>query len=85
MRKSRTAAILVAGLVAAALAALDEGALAGGDHEPQCSVKSLAGRWLFATDIARFPNFGGDITALGTMNIDWKRNVEGSSISPSRR
>ena len=39
------------------------------DSRHQCSTRTLAGRWLFATDVGQFPAFGGDITAMGTMNI----------------
>lgn len=38
-----------------------------------CSLQALSGNWLFATGIGQFPGpepFSGDITALGTMNID---------------
>lgn len=44
-----------------------------------CSLKSLAGKWMFATDVGRqnlFP--GGDITAIGTFKLDRRGNVEGT-------
>ncbi len=44
-----------------------------------CSTRSLAGRWMFATDVghqARFPG-GGDITAIGTFHVDRQGNVSG--------
>ena len=39
------------------------------DSRHQCSTRTLAGRWLFATEVGQFPAFGGDITAMGTMSI----------------
>lgn len=44
-----------------------------------CSLKSLAGKWMFATDVGRqnlFP--GGDITAIGTFKLDRRGNAEGT-------
>ncbi len=54
----------------------------GKGPESGCSVAMLAGRWLFATDIgyqalANTPA-PGDITALGTMNISRRGEVEGT-------
>src|SRR5690606_27951844 len=43
-----------------------------------CSLRSLAGKWMFATDVGRqnlFP--GGDITAIGTFKLDKRGNAEG--------
>jgi hypothetical protein len=52
--------------------------LAGADDQGRsCSIRSLAGRWVFATEVGQFPAFGGDITAIGTMNIDREGNVSG--------
>ncbi len=75
--KKIAGAIAIGGLVLTVLAAFDGGAFAvdGGDN--RCTAKRLAGRWLFATDVGQFPAFGGDITALGTMNIDGHGNLEG--------
>jgi hypothetical protein len=42
-----------------------------------CSTRALAGNWIFATEVGQFPAFGGDITALGTMNFDKKGNLSG--------
>jgi hypothetical protein len=47
------------------------------DDEGACSIRSLAGRWVFATGVGQFPAFGGDITAIGTLNIDRDGNVSG--------
>lgn len=45
-----------------------------------CSTSKLAGRWVFFTDVGQ-QSLGlggdGDITALGTMNIDKKGNLSG--------
>lgn len=70
-----TAALAVVTMLAA-LAAVGDGALAEG-NTPMCSVSSLAGRWLFATDVGQFPALGGDITALGTMTVHRDGRVEG--------
>ena len=54
-------------------------ALANGD-DSLCSVESIAGNWLFATEVGQqmlFPGQEGDITALGTMNIDREGNLSG--------
>ena len=48
-----------------------------------CSVKSIAGKWMFATGIGRqslgapFPP-GKDITAIGTMNINRDGSLSGT-------
>ncbi len=46
-----------------------------------CSLKDIAGKWVFATDVGRqlgenFPP-GKDLTAIGTMNITRKGQLEG--------
>ena len=43
-----------------------------------CSTKDMAGGWLFATDVGHIFDFGGDITAIGTMNIDRRGNLAGT-------
>ena len=44
-----------------------------------CSVRDLAGKWVFYTDVGTDHQLGGVlITALGTMNIDYSGNVEGT-------
>ena len=51
---------------------------ANGDTAP-CNVESIAGSWLFGTEVGQqsiFPE-PGDITAIGTMNIDSMGNVSG--------
>jgi hypothetical protein len=42
-----------------------------------CSVQDIAGRWVFATGVGQLPALGGDITAIGTMNIDAEGNLDG--------
>jgi len=44
-----------------------------------CSVRSLAGTWVFATDVGQQKLFPapGDITAIGTINIDRAGNFSG--------
>ncbi len=46
-----------------------------------CSIKKLAGNWVFATGIGQqnlpFPPSDGDITAIGTMNIYRDGSLEG--------
>ena len=45
-----------------------------------CSVQSIAGEWIFATEVgqqALIPDVEGDITAIGTVNIDSAGNVSG--------
>lgn len=48
----------------------------------RCSVKSIAGNWIFATGVGR-QEFGNgippdkDVTAIGTMNIDRDGYMEG--------
>lgn len=65
-------AALVTGISAPASAA---------DGDGFCSTKNLAGRWLFFTEVGQ-QSLGlggdGDITALGTMNIDKEGNVFGT-------
>ena len=58
------------------LAATWSGAAAADDA--RCDTQNMAGRWLFATDVGHqmlLP--GGDITAIGTMNIDRAGNLSG--------
>ena len=46
--------------------------------DARCDTQNMAGRWLFATDVGHqmlLP--GGDITAIGTMNIDRAGNLSG--------
>jgi len=48
--------------------------------ERPCSVKYIAGTWMFATEVGQqafIPDQEGDITAIGTMNIDGEGNVSG--------
>lgn|SRR5512138_816074 len=48
------------------------------DAHEGCSLKHLAGRWMFATDVGRQSLFpGGDITAIGTFKLDKKGKAEG--------
>ena len=70
MKALMTATALILGLVFAAPA------MANG-KDGSCSTRSVAGRWIFATEVGQFPEFGGNITAIGTMNIDRKGNVSG--------
>lgn len=45
----------------------------------ECSLKNLAGKWMFATDVGRqnlFP--GGDITAIGTFKLDKRGHAKGT-------
>lgn len=70
-RKLRASAHLT---VAALLISLAAPALAN----PRCSNRTIAGNWLFATGVGQQKILpGGDITALGTMNIDSSGNVSG--------
>lgn len=51
---------------------------AAADAKDECNVRSLAGNWMFATDVGRqnlFP--GGDITAIGTFRLDRKGAAKG--------
>jgi hypothetical protein len=68
------AAILVAGMV------MSPAPLASDDGVPGCTVRSIAGRWLFGTGMGEVflgPFTGQSITAIGTMNIDRQGNVSG--------
>ena len=50
------------------------------DGDRPCSVQSIAGEWMFATEVGQqafIPDQEGDITAIGTMNIDSEGNVNG--------
>jgi len=64
--------------VGMALAVASFGSPAAAEEEWSCSPKLLVGSWIFATDVGEFPGFGGDLTALGTMNVDRHLNVTGS-------
>jgi hypothetical protein len=51
---------------------------AAADDDARCDTKSMSGRWLFATDVGHqmlLP--GGDITAIGTMNISRDGELRG--------
>lgn len=63
-------------MIAAMLAVLALPAAADAKQR-SCSIQDLAGHWIFATEVGHFPAFGGDITALGTMDIDGEGNVNG--------
>jgi hypothetical protein len=76
-RTNLVGTVLLAGAVLAMLASVDRGVLAVNSRDQPCSVRDLAGRWLFATDVGQFPDFGGDITALGTMNFGPGGDLEG--------
>lgn len=43
-----------------------------------CSPTMLVGSWVFATDVGQYPTYGGDITALGTLNVDRHGKVSGT-------
>lgn len=71
-------------LVCAALAALQlaGSAWAGGprgwDRHDDCSIRELAGRWAFGTDVGHETlTFGSDITALGTFELSRDGEVSG--------
>ena len=70
--------LMLATLIFAATAAPPNAVATNAERPPSCSVERLAGRWLFATDVGQFPAFGGDITALGTMNIDRLGSLQGT-------
>jgi hypothetical protein len=46
------------------------------EKTPRCSVRALAGAWVFGTDAGQIAGVGG-ITAVGTLNIDRKGQVSG--------
>lgn len=69
-------AMLLAAAVAVTTFAVRLGP-AGAEEGRECSVKHVAGTWLFATQVGHLPAPAGDITALGTMNIDREGNVTG--------
>jgi hypothetical protein len=49
------------------------------DGGQSCSTRAVAGRWLFATDVGHQSlGPGGDITAIGTLNIDSQGNISGT-------
>ena len=56
-------------------------AFADDDHDDDrrtCSTRMLAGKWLFATSVGRQAfSPGGDIMALGTMNINKAGELKG--------
>ena len=44
----------------------------------ECSARTLAGRWMFATDVGEQTFFpGGDITAIGIFRVDRFGKLEG--------
>jgi hypothetical protein len=53
----------------------------GKDGKDECATRDLAGRWIFGTDVGQqllfLPTSDGNITALGTMNIDKQGNLSG--------
>jgi len=51
---------------------------AAAEDAGRCSPKMLVGSWIFATEVGQFPAFGGDLTALGTMDVDRHGNLTGS-------
>lgn len=63
-------------------------ALADGTIRP-CSVESIAGNWIFATDVGQLADQNGTllghITAIGTMNIDRAGNLTGEFDNTRRR
>jgi hypothetical protein len=63
MTVKKTIATILLGLMAGGPALADD------EGKPRCSVRRLAGRWMFFTGVGQLPAFGGDITALGTMEI----------------
>lgn len=77
MKKLVVCAVLLALPLLSGVASLGDGAHAVERRTVTCSVEGLAGRWLFATEVGQFPDFGGDITALGTLNIHHSGRVEG--------
>jgi hypothetical protein len=68
-----TAVSLTAGVGTPAAIAHDE------ERAHRCSNRATAGAWMFFTDVGHIalPTLKGDITALGTMNIDANGNVDG--------
>jgi hypothetical protein len=61
------------------------GMLAGISGQAQatgCSTTMMAGRWVFATGIGHQALLNApppaDITAIGTMNVDWHGNLDGA-------
>jgi len=76
--KALKAGVILAGLVMTPPGMAEEVPLGAHDKARPCSVKAIAGRWIFATGIGQFPAYGGDITAIGTMNIDGRGGVSGT-------
>ncbi len=78
MTRTRMLGKLVQLTGAVLLLALAVPANATGKDHP-CSNQSIAGAWLFATEVGQQKILpGGDITAIGTMNIDPEANVSGT-------
>lgn len=62
----------------ALILALMLGSNAFAGHSPECSARMLAGRWMFATDVGKQTFFpGGDITAIGTFQVDRNGKLAG--------
>jgi len=74
--------VLAVGALTATAATAPLVSAGGQHHNNPCSVRGIAGKWLFATDIGHFAGTDtiprGDITAAGTMNIDTRGNVSGT-------
>jgi hypothetical protein len=68
---------LKAGTALATFLAVAAPAMAHGKGRP-CSVKAIAGSWIFATGVGEFPAYGGNITAIGTMKIDRQGTLAGT-------
>lgn len=61
--------------------ALTPAALVGPPNLLPCSTAALAGHWVFATDVGHqsiVPGQTGDITAIGTINLDAQGNADGT-------
>lgn len=69
-------AILVAAAAMVMVLVVPRGSV-GAEPGQACSIQRVAGSWLFGTDVGHHLGFGGDITALGTMNIDREGNLSG--------
>jgi hypothetical protein len=50
---------------------------AAGERGGRCSLRAASGHWIFATDVGQYPAGGGDITALGSFDVDGEGNVNG--------
>ena len=64
---------LVIGLVLAAPAATHDRER---DEDRGCSTRTIAGSWLFASDIGEVAGVG-HMTAIGTLNVDREGNISG--------